>query len=209
MLCFPKPVLHAGQGLDDIAVAWYVNVFKSHCRDHILTASAHCTVYATCCFIVSLGICLGTSHTRMGLESSLPVTWQWVSPLGDIIHQPTPSLAKPSCKNHRASLLYQVAMLFWWMTAIWLGKSHGGFKTLHGGQLWSFVLLQHCTCFLKWGPIKSNQIKANQIKSNQIKSNQSTCITIQTQYTNKNNRTYTTYILQLNVSSEVISVIFN
>ena len=112
MLCFPKPVLHAGQGLDDIAVAWYVNVFKSHCRDHILTASAHCTVYATCCFIVSLGICLGTSHTRMGLESSLPVTWQWVSPLGDIIHQPTPSLAKPSCKNHRASLLYQVAMLF-------------------------------------------------------------------------------------------------
>ena len=36
-----------------------------------LTASAHCTVYATCCYIVSLGICLGTSHTRMGLESSL------------------------------------------------------------------------------------------------------------------------------------------
>ena len=27
LLCIPKPVPHAGQGLDDVAVAWYVNVF--------------------------------------------------------------------------------------------------------------------------------------------------------------------------------------
>ena len=47
MLCIPKP------------------------RDHILTASARCIVYATCCFIVSGAKCLGTYHTRMGLESSL------------------------------------------------------------------------------------------------------------------------------------------
>ena len=32
MLCIPKPVPHTGQGVDDAAVAWYVNVFTYECN---------------------------------------------------------------------------------------------------------------------------------------------------------------------------------
>ena len=48
------------------------NLPVSHAGPHIDGSAQHCTVYATCCFIVSWdNVFIGTSHTRMGLESSL------------------------------------------------------------------------------------------------------------------------------------------